>query len=193
MKKLISLIAVVVAFYSYSSKANEIVDNEKSNYFKKLEPVFQNIGEVMDSKGGIRLFSFWTLIVAGIVLSMDFENRYVYWNWIGWELGFLKLLFATIIYFYLLIPNNLWSVGSKYLEPTEIMNHGIIAYLLLVFGNIRLDPITPDFVGQTIAVHNGKQFIPVYITENMVGHKLGEFSPTRNFRGHAGAKNKGKK
>ena len=53
--------------------------------------------------------------------------------------------------------------------------------------------ITPYFVGQTIAVHNGKQFIPVYITENMVGHKLGEFSPTRSFRGHAGAKNKGNK
>ena len=53
--------------------------------------------------------------------------------------------------------------------------------------------ITPDMVGQTIAVHNGKQFVPVYITENMVGHKLGEFSPTRSFRGHAGAKNKGKK
>ncbi len=44
--------------------------------------------------------------------------------------------------------------------------------------------ITPDFVGLTIAVHNGKQFIPVYITENMVGHKLGEFAPTRTFRGH---------
>ena len=57
----------------------------------------------------------------------------------------------------------------------------------------RASMITPDFVGQTIAVHNGKQFIPVYITENMVGHKLGEFSPTRNFRGHAGAKTKGKK
>ena len=57
----------------------------------------------------------------------------------------------------------------------------------------RASMITPDFVGQTIAVHNGKQFIPVYITENMVGHKLGEFSPTRSFRGHAGAKNKGNK
>jgi small subunit ribosomal protein S19 len=45
----------------------------------------------------------------------------------------------------------------------------------------------------TIAVHNGRQFVPVYVTENMVGHKLGEFSPTRSFRGHAGAKNKGKK
>jgi len=57
----------------------------------------------------------------------------------------------------------------------------------------RASMITPEFVGQTIGVHNGKQFVPVYITENMVGHKLGEFSPTRNFRGHAGAKNKGKK
>lgn len=44
--------------------------------------------------------------------------------------------------------------------------------------------ITPDFVGLTLAVHNGKQFIPVFITENMVGHKLGEFAPTRTFRGH---------
>ena len=44
--------------------------------------------------------------------------------------------------------------------------------------------ISPDFVGNTFAVHNGKQFIPVFVTDNMVGHKLGEFSPTRNFRGH---------
>ena len=51
----------------------------------------------------------------------------------------------------------------------------------------RASLITPDFVGQTIGVHNGKTFVPVYITENMVGHKLGEFSPTRSFRGHAGA------
>ncbi len=57
----------------------------------------------------------------------------------------------------------------------------------------RASMITPDSVGQTIAVHNGRQFVPVYITENMVGHKLGEFSPTRSYRGHAGAKNKGKK
>ncbi len=50
----------------------------------------------------------------------------------------------------------------------------------------RRSTITPDFVGLTIAVHNGKTFIPVYITENMVGHKLGEFAPTRTFRGHGG-------
>ena len=54
----------------------------------------------------------------------------------------------------------------------------------------RKSMIIPDFVGQTLAVHNGNKFIPVYVTENMVGHKLGEFAPTRNFRGHAGNKNK---
>lgn len=50
--------------------------------------------------------------------------------------------------------------------------------------------ISPDFVGHTIAVHNGNKFIPVYITENMVGHKLGEFALTRTFRGHAGNRKK---
>ncbi len=53
----------------------------------------------------------------------------------------------------------------------------------------RNSMISPDFVGQTIAVHNGNKFIPVYITENMVGHRLGEFAPTRTYRGHK----KGKK
>ncbi len=52
----------------------------------------------------------------------------------------------------------------------------------------RASMISPDFVGHTIAVHNGNKFIPVYVTENMVGHKLGEFSPTRTFRGHGGNK-----
>ena len=54
----------------------------------------------------------------------------------------------------------------------------------------RASMISPDFVGQTIAVHNGNKFIPVFITENMVGHKLGEFAPTRQFRGHAGNRKK---
>lgn len=58
----------------------------------------------------------------------------------------------------------------------------------------RASMITPDFVGLTIAVHNGNKFIPVYVSENMVGHKLGEFAPTRTFRGHAGnKKDKGKR
>ncbi|GAU07539.1 30S ribosomal protein S19 [Desulfoplanes formicivorans] len=52
----------------------------------------------------------------------------------------------------------------------------------------RRSTIIPEMVGMTFAVHNGKQFVPVFVTENMVGHKLGEFSPTRTFRGHAGDK-----
>jgi len=51
----------------------------------------------------------------------------------------------------------------------------------------RRSVILPDFIGYTFAVHNGKKFIPVYVTENMVGHKLGEFSPTRTFKGHSGS------
>ena len=56
----------------------------------------------------------------------------------------------------------------------------------------RASTISPDFVGRTIAVHNGKVHVPVFVTENMVGHKLGEFSPTRKFRKHGGKLAKGK-
>ena len=57
----------------------------------------------------------------------------------------------------------------------------------------RASMISPDFVGHTFAVHNGNKFIPVFVSENMVGHKLGEFSPTRNLRGHINKKDKGKR
>jgi len=57
----------------------------------------------------------------------------------------------------------------------------------------RRSTVTPDFIGHTIAVHNGRKFIPVYITDNMVGHKLGEFSPTRTFKSHSGTKKEVKK
>ena len=57
----------------------------------------------------------------------------------------------------------------------------------------RRSMISPDFVGNTFAVHNGNKFIPVFVTDNMVGHKLGEFAPTRNFRGHVAKKDKGKR
>lgn len=57
----------------------------------------------------------------------------------------------------------------------------------------RRSMVTPEFVGHTFAVHNGNKFIPVYVTENMVGHRLGEFAPTRTFRGHSGNKDKATK
>ncbi len=56
----------------------------------------------------------------------------------------------------------------------------------------RRSTIVPEFIGLTFAVHNGRKFIPVYVTENMVGHKLGEFAPTRTFKGHAGSEEKKK-
>ena len=58
---------------------------------------------------------------------------------------------------------------------------------------IRSSTIFPDFVGHTVAVHDGRKHVPVYVTEDMVGHKLGEFAPTRTFRGHAGDKNSARK
>ena len=57
----------------------------------------------------------------------------------------------------------------------------------------RRSMITPDMLGHTIAVHNGQKHVPVYVTEQMIGHKLGEFAPTRFFRGHAGSDKKGKR
>lgn len=72
-------------------------------------------------------------------------------------------------------------------EKVEAMNEGKSKKAVIKTWS-RRSTISPDFVGHTFAVHNGNKFIPVYVTEFMVGHKLGEFSPTRNFRGHAGSK-----
>jgi len=76
---------------------------------------------------------------------------------------------------------------GPYVEPKlskriEIMNRAREKRVVKTWS--RRSTIVPEFVGHTLAIHNGKKFIPVYITENMVGHKLGEFSPTRTFRGH---------
>jgi len=76
-------------------------------------------------------------------------------------------------------------------KKVDAMNEGGKKSVIKTWS--RRSMISPDFVGHTLAVHNGNKFIPVYVTENMVGHKLGEFSPTRTYRGHADKKNKGKK
>lgn len=77
-------------------------------------------------------------------------------------------------------------VDEHLLKKVEAMNASGEKKMLKTWS--RRSTIIPEFVGHTLAVHNGKKFIPVYITENMVGHKLGEFSPTRTFKGHGGAK-----
>jgi len=77
-------------------------------------------------------------------------------------------------------------IDYKLEKRVLVMNKGQKKSVLKTWS--RRSVISPDFVGHTIAVHNGNKFIPVYITENMVGHKLGEFAPTRTFRGHSGNK-----
>ncbi len=82
-------------------------------------------------------------------------------------------------------------VDQKLLSKIEKMNAAGEKNVLKVW--VRSSTIFPDLVGHTVAVYNGKKFIPVYVTENMVGHKLGEFSPTRTYRGHVGKSEKGSK
>jgi small subunit ribosomal protein S19 len=73
-------------------------------------------------------------------------------------------------------------------EKVDVMNNSGQKRVIKTWS--RRSTITPDMVGHTLAVHNGMKFIPVYVSENMVGHKLGEFSMTRTFRGHSGKKEK---
>lgn len=75
-------------------------------------------------------------------------------------------------------------VDLRLLEKIEAMNSRGDKKVVKTWA--RSSTISPDFVGHTIAVHNGNKFVPVYVSENMVGHKLGEFAPTRLFRGHGG-------
>jgi small subunit ribosomal protein S19 len=75
-------------------------------------------------------------------------------------------------------------IDPKLLKKIEAMNKSGEKRVIKTWA--RACTISPEFVGHTLAVHNGNKFIPVYVSENMVGHKLGEFSPTRLFRGHSG-------
>ncbi|HQV77940.1 MAG TPA: 30S ribosomal protein S19 [Chitinophagales bacterium] len=75
-------------------------------------------------------------------------------------------------------------IAYHLLSKVDVMNASSKKTVIKTWS--RASMITPDFVGHTFAVHNGNKFIPVYVTENMVGHKLGEFSPTRQFKGHSG-------
>ncbi len=77
-------------------------------------------------------------------------------------------------------------VQTALLERVRAMNKAGEKRVLKTWS--RASTIFPDFVGQTFAVHDGRKHVPVYVTEDMVGHKLGEFAPTRTFRGHAGSK-----
>jgi small subunit ribosomal protein S19 len=77
-------------------------------------------------------------------------------------------------------------VDFRLLNKVEVMNQAGKKSVIKTWS--RRSTISPDFIGHTVAVHNGNKFIPVYVTENMVGHKLGEYAGTRTFRGHSGNK-----
>jgi len=79
-------------------------------------------------------------------------------------------------------------VDAKLMKKIDLMNEKNERNVIKTWA--RRSTIVPEFIGHTLAVHNGRKFIPVYVTENMVGHKLGEFSPTRTFRSHSGDKKK---
>ncbi len=79
-------------------------------------------------------------------------------------------------------------VDVKLMKKIDLMNEKNERNVIKTWA--RRSTIVPEFIGHTLAVHNGRKFIPVYVTENMVGHKLGEFSPTRTFRSHSGDKKK---
>ena len=81
-------------------------------------------------------------------------------------------------------------VQEKLIQRVRAMNDSGRKQVLKTWS--RASTIYPDFVGHTFAVHDGRKHVPVYITEDMVGHKLGEFAPTRTFRGHAGSKTSGR-
>jgi small subunit ribosomal protein S19 len=79
-------------------------------------------------------------------------------------------------------------IDFRLVKKVEVMNESGKKAVIKTWS--RRSTISPDFVGHTVAVHNGNKFIPVFVTENMVGHKLGEFSPTRVFKGHTPAQKK---
>jgi len=81
-------------------------------------------------------------------------------------------------------------VAPELLKRAEALNKSGEKRVLKTWS--RASTIFPEFVGHTIAVHDGRKHVPIYITEDMVGHKLGEFAPTRTFRGHAGSRTSGK-
>ena len=83
-----------------------------SRFYGKWHPQFSAFGEKIDAQGWMQLFTIWTLIVAGTVVSMDWNDRYVYWEWDGWLVGLLKLMFVSIIFFIYLKPKKIWTAGS---------------------------------------------------------------------------------
>ena len=118
-----------------------LIPKDSSN-FKNLSFGFKKLGKKFDELGLIFLFPIWTLIGAGLVTSLDFSNRYVYWEWHGYLLGLIRVLVGSVIYIFILRPRNYWIPGCKKLQFKNLIAHFGIAILMLFIGwvdhNVRI-------------------------------------------------------
>jgi len=112
-----------------------------SQLYLRYKQIFSIMGEKSDSQGWVQLFGIWTLTVAGIVLSMDMQDRYVYWDWDGWMVGLVKLMIVSIIFSAILNPKKIWTVGTNRLKLNELFIHCVVGTILLLFGWMDLDMI----------------------------------------------------
>ena len=124
-----------------------------SDLYSVWSGYFSELGKKIDSQGWVQLFSIWTLTVGGIVLSMDLTDRYIYWEWSGWIEGFIKLLIVSIVFIFILKPNEMWTAGTKRLNIKEFLIHSVIGSILVVFGLFDLEMIIGPYESKFEFLH----------------------------------------
>ena len=124
-----------------------------SDLYSVWSGYFSELGKKIDSQGWVQLFSIWTLTVGGIVLSMDLSDRYIYWEWSGWIEGFIKLLIVSIVFIFILKPNEMWTAGTKRLNIKEFLIHSVIGIILVVFGLFDLEMIVGPYESKIEFLH----------------------------------------
>ena len=124
-----------------------------SDLYSLWSGYFSELGKKIDSQGWVQLFSIWTLTVGGIVLSMDLSDRYIYWEWSGWIEGFIKLLIVSIVFIFILKPNEMWTAGTKRLNIKEFLIHSGIGSILIVFGLFDLGMIVGPYESKIEFLH----------------------------------------
>ena len=124
-----------------------------SDLYSVWSGYFSELGKKIDSQGWVQLFSIWTLTVVGIVLSMDLSDRYIYWEWSGWIEGFIKLLIVSIVFIFILKPNEMWTAGTKRLNIKEFLTHSVIGSILVVFGLFDLEMIVGPYESKIEFLH----------------------------------------
>ena len=124
-----------------------------SDLYSVWSGYFSELGKKIDSQGWVQLFSIWTLTVGGIVLSMDLSDRYIYWEWSGWIEGFIKLLIVSIVFIFILKPNEMWTAGTKRLNIKEFLIHSGIGSILIIFGLFDLGMIVGPYESKIEFLH----------------------------------------